>query len=186
MAKRFLGMSDREMYRAIEADSGAPLPVDYDESVKAIIRRQCEDELKALPGLVDMLERLQLPYCVASSSTMEMLNFKLEVTGIAKYFEGRVFSADAVANGKPAPDLFLHAARHMAMDSKDCVVIEDSVNGVLAAAAAGMRAIGYLGASHLSHSYARPLREAGASNVVIHFAELPSLLPRAFGPASLD
>jgi beta-phosphoglucomutase-like phosphatase (HAD superfamily) len=82
---------------------------------------------------------------VASSSGHDNLRYKLELTGLYERFEGHIFSAAEVANGKPAPDLFLHAASRMGAAPADCVVVEDSVYGVQAARAAGMDVFGYAG-----------------------------------------
>jgi HAD superfamily hydrolase (TIGR01509 family) len=83
--------------------------------------------------------------CVASSGSHEKMGRTLGKTGLRRYFEGRIYSASEVANGKPAPDLFLHAAARMGVEPRHCVVVEDSRFGVQAARAAGMRSLGYAG-----------------------------------------
>src|SRR5581483_395824 len=95
--------------------------------------------------IAEALAAIELPMCVASSSGHDSLRFKLELTGLYERFEGRIFSAADVANGKPAPDLFLYAASRMGADPSRCVVVEDSRYGVEAARAAGMDALGYAG-----------------------------------------
>ncbi|WP_049564131.1 HAD family hydrolase [Streptomyces sp. SBT349] len=98
-----------------------------------------------LPEALDELTAMALPVCVASSGTHEKMRHTLGRTGLYERFEGRVHSATEVGRGKPAPDLFLHAARRMGVDPGACVVVEDSRPGVLAARAAGMRCLGYAG-----------------------------------------
>ena len=114
--------------------------------------------------------------CVASSGSHERMDRTLGITGLRDRFDGRIFSALDVEHGKPAPDLFLHAASTMGVDPSGCVVIEDSVAGVEAAAAAGMRVLGY------GTGLAGPdaLREAGAE-VFAHMSDVPGLLGWATG-----
>jgi HAD superfamily hydrolase (TIGR01509 family) len=109
------------------------------------LRHAFEAELQPVAGIREALERISLPVCVASSSPPERLRYKLELTGLYERFAGRIFSASEVANGKPAPDLFLHAARQLGFDPAACVVVEDSRYGVQAARAAGMDVLGYAG-----------------------------------------
>ena len=98
-----------------------------------------------MPGVVDALDTITVPSCVASSGTHEKMRFTLGLTGLYERFAGRIFSVSEVARGKPAPDLFLHAASRMAVPPERCAVVEDSRYGVEAARAAGMRAFGYAG-----------------------------------------
>lgn len=123
-------------------------------------------ELKATPGVADFLGRLTTIRCVASSSLPERIRFSLEKTGLAGFFGDAVFSTQDVARGKPAPDIYLHAADRMGVQPADVVVIEDSAPGVLGAKAAGAHAIGYLGGAHVEPGHGRRLLEAGADLVV--------------------
>jgi beta-phosphoglucomutase-like phosphatase (HAD superfamily) len=113
---------------------------------------------------------------VASSSQPERLRHTLGVTGLWPHFEPYVFSATMVRNGKPAPDLFLYAAEKMGAVPRDCVVIEDSRAGVAAGRAAGMRVLGFTGASHCAPGHDARLREAGADAVFTDMRRLPELL----------
>jgi HAD superfamily hydrolase (TIGR01509 family) len=101
--------------------------------------------LQPVDGVVEALDRIEEPICVASSGTHERIRFTLGLTGLIDRFDGRIFSVDDVTNGKPAPDLFLHAARTLGVEPTRCAVVEDSTYGVEAARAAGMRAFGYAG-----------------------------------------
>jgi HAD superfamily hydrolase (TIGR01509 family) len=120
-----------------------------------------------------------LPYrrCVCSSSAPERLRLSLEVTGLAPLFE-HVFSAVEVARGKPAPDLYLLAARTMGEPPARCIVIEDAVRGVMAGRAAGARVIGFAGGTHASTALADDLRAAGAEVVIRSMHELPAIVRR--------
>jgi len=142
---RFVGRSPRVMLEAIEAHLGHPLPGNWGERYGHLYWDAFEAELTAVDGIQAALEQISLPSCVASSSEPDSLRHKLELTGLYERFAGRIFSASEVANGKPAPDLFLYAAEQMGVDPPDCVVVEDSRYGVQAARAAGMDVVGYAG-----------------------------------------
>lgn len=149
---------------------GAPLPPDiadrYYAEVKAVFAR----ELQPVPGVVEALDRITLPSCVASSGPHHKMAVTLRTTGLWERFDGRIFSASEVAAGKPAPDLFLHAAREMGFDPASTAVVEDSVPGVEAARAAGMRALAFV-----RHTDAGLLAAAGGQTFT-DMAELPDLL----------
>jgi HAD superfamily hydrolase (TIGR01509 family) len=127
-----------------------------------------EAELRPVPGIAAALDAITLPNCVASSASIEKMRFTLGHTGLWDRFEGRIFSATEVEHGKPAPDLFLHAAATMGWEPGETAVVEDSPAGVEAALAAGMTAFGYAGTTPAS-------RLAGA-RVFADMAELPALL----------
>ncbi len=125
------------------------------------IHEAWDRELAAVPGVVDLVERLRehgVPTCVASSGTHERMRRTLGLTGLDENFAGRIYSATEVPRGKPAPDLFLHAARSMGVEPSRCAVVEDSAYGVRAAVAAGMTAYGFTGGL----VDAEALAEAGA------------------------
>lgn len=105
-------------------------------------------ELRATPGVVEAVRQIGGEVCVASSSQPERIRLSLEVTGLLPHFDGRIFSSSMVARGKPAPDLFLHAAREMGFAPAECLVVEDSEAGIRAALAGGMRVVAYLGGTH--------------------------------------
>lgn len=142
---RFVGRSPEVLIHAVERHLGHPPPDGWEERGEQRLREAFAAELEPVDGVVEALDRISLPVCVASSSPPERLRFKLELTGLYDRFAGRIFSATEVVNGKPAPDLFLHAARQMGVDPTGCVVVEDSRYGVQAARAAGMDVLGYAG-----------------------------------------
>ena len=152
---RYLGKSYSSMIADLRAMVG-PLPDNFDERYDRGMRELFEAELRPTPGIeatLDALDLAGMPTCVASSSTHERLRFSLGLTGLYDRFatpprpdgRPRVFSATEVANGKPAPDLFLHAAASMGWQPDRCAVVEDSEYGVRAALAAGMTVFAYVG-----------------------------------------
>jgi len=169
--ERFVGRSDRDTREAIEAHLGRVLPDGWDAQVNRLYREAFAAGLTPVAGVVDALERISLPTCVASSGTHEHLRYTLGLTGLYERFEGRIFSAEEVARGKPAPDLFLLAARRMGAAPDRCVVVEDSLSGVRAARAAGMRVLGFAGGLTRAEMLAGP-----ATTVFDEMRELPGLI----------
>jgi HAD superfamily hydrolase (TIGR01509 family) len=174
----FVGRSDADMRAAIEATIGGPIPKDIDEEFERIYRETLERELEAVPGVEAVLEALAragTPVCVASSGTHAKIGRSLAKTGLERFFGDRIFSATDVEHGKPAPDLFLHAASVLAVDPAECAVVEDSVHGVRAALAAGMRAFAFAGGV----TSRERLREAGEAAIL--FEDMAELTPMLLG-----
>ena len=130
--------------RAEEA-LGRPLPEDYVPRFRERLFARLRAEIEPVPGILEALDALPYPMCVASNGPREKMEATLGTTGLLRRFEGRVFSAYEVGVFKPEPDLFLHAARTLGADPAACVVVEDSDGGLTAALRAGMRAVAYVG-----------------------------------------
>ncbi|MEO1038999.1 MAG: HAD-IA family hydrolase [Pseudomonadota bacterium] len=166
---RFLGMGEPEFEAALEADChdrfSRPLPPGFFESLYERRIAAVEKDVRAIAGAHAFASGLSLARAVASSSKTEALAMKLQRTGLAPLFGHHVYSADQVARAKPAPDLFLHAADALGADPSACLVIEDSANGVRAAAAAGMTCWGFTGGGHCPPGHGGALRDAGAAAV---------------------
>jgi len=145
---------------------GRSLPAEFGAELQASIRDAFARSLTATPNVEKLLRSLDIAYCLASSSDLERIDFSLAMTGLRGLFEGRVFSADMVPEGKPAPDLFLYAAARMGARPERTLVIEDSVSGVQAAKAAGMRVWGFIGGSHYRFRNGRALLMAAGSDRV--------------------
>jgi HAD superfamily hydrolase (TIGR01509 family) len=171
--ERFVGRSDRDTQAAIEAHLGRKLPPGWEERFKPLYERAFAAELAPVAGVLEALDQIELPSCVASSGTHEHLRYTLGLTGLYERFAGRIFSAEDVARGKPAPDLFLHAAGRMAAQPAGCVVVEDSRPGVEAARAAGMRVLAFAGGLSPAE-----LLEGPNTVVFEDMRELPRLLER--------
>ena len=171
VVERFLGRSEEAMVAEIEEHLGRELDDDWETEFHGLYREAFEAELRPVDGVVEALDAITTPTCVASSGSHEKMRYTLGLTGLYDRFAGRIFSASEVANGKPAPDLFLHAARRLGAEPSACAVVEDSRYGVEAARAAGMRALGYAGGL----TPAERLEAAGAV-VFDDMGELPRLL----------
>jgi HAD superfamily hydrolase (TIGR01509 family) len=149
---RLMGRSLKSCVEICEAELGRKLPDDFVEKMQALTyRRFREAPLKPVPGAeaaVRAVHKQGFATCVASSGSPAKMRVTLGLTGLWELFDGRIFSASQVARGKPFPDLFLHAALIMGERPADCIVVEDSVPGLQAAGAAGMRALAYAGAPY--------------------------------------
>ena len=154
--ERFVGRSEEHMVREIEAHLGHPLPKDWEDAYQHLYTEAFAHELKSVDGVEEALDRITTPVCVASSGSHGKIRRSLSVTGLYERFEGRIFSASEVPNGKPAPDLFLHAAACLGAPPARCAVVEDSRYGVEAARAAGMAVFGYAGGVTPAHRLEGP------------------------------
>jgi HAD superfamily hydrolase (TIGR01509 family) len=168
VAELFLGRTDAYMRQVIR-ERLPGLPADWEQQLDERYLASQAD-LKPVDGIVEALDRISVRTCVASSGTHEKMRRTLGATGLYDRFEGRIFSATEVEHGKPAPDLFLHAASQMGVKPPACAVVEDSPFGVEAAQAAGMRVFAYAGG-------VVPAERLQAADVVFdHMRELPGLL----------
>ncbi len=171
--ERFVGRSDAHMKAEIEAALGRSVP-EWDEAYRTALHEAFHAELVAVEGVADALDALDeagLATCVASSGTHDKMAVTLGLTGLHDRFVGRIHSATEVVNGKPAPDLFLHAAARQGVVPTRCAVVEDSRYGVEAARAAGMAAYGYAGGLTPADWLAGP-----GTVVFDDMAHLPALL----------
>jgi len=174
--RRLMGRSMKSCIEIVEAELGRKVPADFVDRLQARTFACFREEgVRAVAGVVaaiDALEAAGARTCVASSGDHGKMRITLGSAGLWQRFEGRIFSSTEVARGKPAPDLFLFAAKRMGAAPEASVVIEDSVAGAQAARSAGMRAYGYVGAPHTDRA---GLLEAGAT-VFEDMRDLPALL----------
>ena len=171
VAERFVGHTDDYMRGEIQKHLGRALAPDWDAEYLHLYREAFDAELQPVDGIVEALDRIRTPTCVASSGSHEKMRYTLGKTGLYERFAGRIFSAAEVPRGKPAPDLFLHAAARMGVAPADCTVVEDSAVGVQAARAAGMPVFGYAG------GVTPAARLEGPGTIVFRdMRELPGLL----------
>ena len=140
---RFVGRSAGFMHGEIERQLGRP--IDWEAEFERRYDEVFARELEPVEGIVEVVQALTVPTCVASSGSHARMDRTLGLTGLLDRFRGRIFSVDDVEHGKPAPDVFLHAARTMGVSPDRCAVVEDSVSGVTAGLAAGMTVFAYAG-----------------------------------------
>lgn len=147
----FVGKTMEAVSAHVEGATGRPMRADWVDYIRNETLKAFAGGVEAVSGVRDVLETLQargVPFCVASSGKFEKMRFTLGSSGLLPLVENVLFSAEQVGRGKPAPDLFLFAAKSMGYAPSACVVIEDSVPGVQAAVAAGMPVLGYAGDPH--------------------------------------
>jgi HAD superfamily hydrolase (TIGR01509 family) len=174
--RTFVGRSAATCVQMVESRLGRPVPEGWVDAWRQRTFDAFSEELRPVEGVAEALDRIGAPFCVASSGEPAKMRFTLGMTGLLPRFEGRMFSAVEVPRGKPAPDLFLHAAGRMGAAPERCAVIEDSAVGVEAGAAAGMTVFGYA-----AMTAPDALRAAGAAHVFTRMDALPELLARAGG-----
>lgn len=155
--RTFVGHPTHVCIALIEELTGRPVPPGFLEGYDAQLVQRLATRVEAVPGVAQVLDELVIPYCVASNGAPSHVRSSLERVGFLPRFEGKIFSSTEVARPKPAPDLFLHAASTMGALPSRCAVIEDTVLGVQAGVAAGMKVFGYTGTLGPA-----PLEDAGA------------------------
>lgn len=172
VADKFTGRSSSAPIDHIRVETGRDIKTEFKPFFYKKLFARYDLELRKIGDIDAVLEALRLrkiAFCISSSSSVERLEKTMTVTGLGQWFDDRIYSADFVRNGKPAPDLFLHACADMGFAPKSTIVIEDSVAGVTAAVAAGMKCIGFVGGGHYDGQHseaANRLYDAGA-NIVI-------------------
>ena len=176
VARYFTGRRQADMFAEVEIAAGRKLPADFAATVANATLRRFRAELRATKHATYALSWLRGPKCVASSSTLDRIRVSLESTDLIRFFEPYLFSASEVKNGKPSPDLFLHAAGKMRVQPSECIVVEDSAVGVAAGVAAGMTVIGFIGGSHAGGHLGTHLRAAGARAVISYMRALKSTI----------
>ena len=175
----YIGRPKSEIWAAIAELRGEPWPKGLLQRANDLLLERLRTELEPVRGVaaaLDAIASTEGPMAVASSSGVEKLRLSLDMCGLWDRFEGRVFSAEMVSRGKPAPDVFLYTASRCGVDPAACLVIEDSVAGVTAALAAGMSALGFTGGRHTYPGHAQSLAAAGARAVVRHMDDLPGAI----------
>jgi HAD superfamily hydrolase (TIGR01509 family) len=175
----FMGLSGGDFLAAIERWIGRPLPSDFHEARAAEDRQVLEKGLEAVAGAISFVEALppDLPRAIASSSTTRWIERHLDHLGLHRHFEGRIFSGhEHVRRGKPAPDIYLHAAAAIGVSIEDIAIIEDSPVGVSGALASGARVIGLCAGRHCFAGHADRLRALGVTEIATSFDEVARML----------
>lgn len=175
--RRSTGIGRAAMLRIIEQEHGISLPADTEQRIEAELHRLIVRELEPVPSVPDVLgslEKRRARMAVASNSHAAYIDAALRTCGLRHFFGDRIASSDRAARLKPAPDIYLLAARLLATPAAECVAVEDSLAGIVAARAAGMRTIGFCPPGHVFT--AAQMQDAGAHSVIEDFARLPDLI----------
>lgn len=170
--RRYIGRKMGYTVADVRDNFGIVLPAEFERVCREETLAAYETELKAVAGVAKAIAALPFARCVASSSDPTRIAKSLSIAGLDKFFEGSCFSSTMVKHGKPAPDLFLFVAKTLGAEPKDCLVIEDTLVGLEAARAAGMKSLAYAGANHTPEDQLAAL----ATQVFRHMDELPALV----------
>ena len=175
---RFMGLSTDAYHAAIDAEGrkqlGRPVSAVIRQSDR--LRQEMAARLTEVPGTTQAIAAVTLPKAIASSGSLEGLRRPVTRTGLWDLFAPHIYSADHVREAKPAPDIFLYAAKALRVDPENCLVIEDSIHGVAAALAAGMTVWGFLGGGHADEAMGVRLMSAGAARVARDWPQASILL----------
>ena len=178
IAERYAGLNFQDILLRIESETGTPFQASLIDKAEKMVDERLDREVKAVDGALAAIDAVGTRTCICSNSSSDRLARMLARTGIASRFSGTVFSArdTGTKRPKPAPDVFLHAAEAMHASPARTIVVEDSVHGIAGARAAGMRVVGFTGASHSYPGHADVLTEAGAETVIHRLADLRLVL----------
>jgi HAD superfamily hydrolase (TIGR01509 family) len=178
MAERFAGLTWKNILLQVERDASIPLSASLLDKSEKLLDLKLQQDVEAIAGVAAAIAKLDLQRCICSNSSSARLDMMLGKVGLKPLFAPNIFSAKDLGpdRTKPKPDIFLHGAEKMGVSPSRTVVVEDSVHGVHAARSAGMRVIGFTGASHSYPSHADHLTDAGAETVISRMSDLPGVV----------
>lgn len=177
VGRHFLGRSYPTVMAQIRREFGLDLPPAFEDQYRSRLMAAFETGLRVMPGVTRVLQDLALPWCVATSSSPMRAARSLQIAGLDGLVGDGLYTASMVSRGKPAPDLFLHVAAARGVAPERCLVIEDSLNGVRAGLAAGMRVWRFTGGSHLTGQTLDAPDDARAALSFTRFADFFDLHP---------
>ncbi len=178
MGERFAGMTWQNILFQVEREASIPISASLLDKSEKLLDLRLEQDVQAISGVEAAISRLKLKRCICSNSSTARLDMMLGKVGLKPLFAPHIFSAKDLGPDrvKPKPDIFLYGAKQMGVSTDRVVVVEDSVHGVHAARAAGMRVIGFTGASHTYPAHADRLTDAGAETVISRMSDLPGVV----------
>ncbi|MBU4527755.1 MAG: HAD family phosphatase [Hoeflea sp.] len=183
MAERFAGLTWKDILLTVELESSIPFSAQLLDESERLLDIRLASDVQAIDGAMEAILRIPGPRCICSNSSLPRLKTMLARTGIDRLFGDHIYSAKDLGEGrtKPAPDVFLHGASQLGVKPSGVLVIEDSVHGIHGARAAGMRVVGFTGASHSYPGHADQLTEAGAETVISRMRDLPATVEALAG-----
>lgn len=179
MMERFAGLTTRDILLRLETVSQVPFQASLIDRIRAELDKRLSRDVMPVEGAAAAVRATTIPYCICSNSPQDRIEAMLTRAGMIGLFDrNRIYSARAIPSGrtKPAPDVFLHASAQLSADPAKCFVVEDSVHGIAGARAAGMRVIGFTGASHSWPGHADALTEAGAETVISRWSDFSAVV----------
>jgi HAD superfamily hydrolase (TIGR01509 family) len=178
MGERFAGLTWKDILLHVEKEADIPLSASLLDKSEKLLDQRLERDVKIIEGVKFALARLTTQRCICSNSSSKRLDMMLTKVGLKPFFAPHIYSAKDLGPDrvKPKPDIFLHAAEQFGVAPERCLVIEDSTHGVHGARAAGMRVVGFTGASHTYPSHADKLTDAGAETVISRMVDLPGVV----------
>lgn len=178
MCVRFAGLDWKSILLTIEKEAELPISASLIDKSEKLLDRALAQRVKLIEGVKFALAKITEQRCICSNSSSQRLDMMLTKVGLKPYFAPHVYSAKDLGpdRTKPKPDIYLHGAAAFNVDPSRCLVVEDSVHGVHAARAAGMRVIGFTGGSHTYPTHADRLTDAGAETVISRMVELPQMV----------
>jgi HAD superfamily hydrolase (TIGR01509 family) len=177
--RRFVGTTFKDMIKALEKEHGTKLPENLSDIKNARMNEMYRTELKLVRGVRDALEDIRnmgLSMSIASNGPKDRVKLALQLTGLLPYFKNAVVTFEDVPQGKPAPDMYLLAAKNAGTKADNCLVVEDSVAGVTAAVDAGCWTLGFTGTYEDQQSHGTKLKDIGAEAVFAKMIDLPALV----------
>ncbi|MEQ9442382.1 MAG: HAD family phosphatase [Cyclobacteriaceae bacterium] len=182
-ARAFAGKVEADILSLISRDHHIELPDDFLAKLRLQIEHALDHDLQPIPGVQETISKIPITKAVVSNSRLARVLSSLKVAGLSDVFGKQIFSAEMVEHPKPAPDVYLLAARELGVDPAHCLVVEDSQSGVMAAHRAGMQVIGFLAASHIPEGHDRTVREEGAFATASSMKELGQMFQEIFANA---
>jgi len=176
LLRESFGLSSSDILKIAESRFGIALPAGLPAEVREKTDALIAESVQPIPGIKAALDQIDLPLAVVSNSLYRSVANSIRRAGLDDRVAGKIFSADMVALPKPAPDLYLLASASMGVPPERCLAIEDSSAGAKAAMAAGMRVIGFVGASHVPPTHAAHLIGMGVVAITHQMSDLPSLV----------
>jgi HAD superfamily hydrolase (TIGR01509 family) len=177
--KRFVGTTFQDMVAEIEKQHATKLPSNLSDLKNARMNEMYRTELKLVRGVRDALEDIRnmgLSMSIASNGPKERVKLALQLTGLLPYFKNAIVTYEDVPQGKPAPDMYLLAAKNAGVKADDCLVVEDSLTGVTAAVDAGCWTLGFTGTYEDQQAHGDKLKDIGAEAIFSKMADLSALV----------